>query len=442
MNRSTKWNAAWIVLILAVLALVATFAFAGCGSGNATTTTAASTQTTVTPTTTAPPSTGSSDTTAATTATTVAAGPATGTPYKVAVLSNISGDLAFLGKFITESAQMEVDNLNANGGVDGHPIQLVIEDDGNDPTKAAAAFTKLADDPSVLAITGTCMTPLLPGLQALAEQKQIPYIAACPELPELRAQNPKWTFAIGADEFVNAAAMFDIVKAKGYKSIICISENDALSIAIDNEFIKDATAAGLKAVLLADTVDLGAVDVTPQVNKLKALVDKQGADCIVSTVWPNYTGTFRKTMTAAGLDLPMVSYSVTADPSTLGMGGPELNGLMVPGPKVQAVSWLPDSDPQKKAVTDFVARYEAKFKTLPGQVAVSAGDLVVWLADALKTSGADRTKLRDALASVRNLVGPFSIRTLGAPGDNSGAQPGVFTPMVIDNMKFVELKLK
>jgi branched-chain amino acid transport system substrate-binding protein len=438
MKIGVSRTTALLVLVSAVLALVAAFAFAGCGSGDETTTTAASTQTTVAPTTTAPPSTGSSDTTA----TTAAAGPATGTPYKIAVLSNISGDLGFLGKFITDSAQMEVDFLNANGGVDGHPIELVIEDDGMDPTKAAAAFTRLADDPTILAITGTCMAFLLPGLQALAEEKQIPYIAACPELPDLRAQNPKYTFAIGADEFVNAAAMLDIVKAKGYKNIICISENDALSLAIDNEFINQATAAGLKAVLLEDTVDLGAVDVTPQVNKLKALVDEQGADVIVSTVFPNFTGTFRKTMTAAGLDLPMISYSVTADPSTLGMGGSELNGLMVPGPKVQAISWLLDSDPQKKAVADFVARYQAKFNTLPGQISVSAGDLVVWLSAALKTSGADRAKLRDALASVKDLVGPFAIRTMGKPGDNSGAQPGLFTPMVIENMQFVELKLQ
>ena len=437
MSRWTSGTTRRTVLLLAVL-LIAAFAFAGCGSDDATTTTAASTATTVTPATTAPPSTGGSDTTAATTATT-AGGPATGTPYKIAVLTNISGDLGFLGAFITDTMKMEVEFLNANGGVDGHPLELVIEDDGMDPTKAAASFAKLADDPSVLAITGTCMTFLVPGLQALAEEKQIPYMAACPSLPDVRALNPKWTFHIGADEFVNAKALLDICKSKGYKNIICIANNDALSFVIDNEFIKQAAAVGIKAILLEDTVDMGAVDVTPQVNKLKALYDKQGADAIVSTVWPAYTGTFRKAMTAAGLDLPMVSYSVTADPSTLAMAGEELNGLMVPGPKVQAVSWLPDSDPQKPLVTAFVERYQAKFGTLPGQIAVSAADNVVWLVDALKKSGADRSKLRDALAAVNGLVGPFSVRTLGAPGDNSGAQQ-TFTPMIIENMQFVELK--
>ena len=70
---------------------------------------------------------------------------------------------------------------------------------------------------------------------------------------------------------------------------------------------------------------------------------------------------------------------------------------------------------------------------------MSAADNVVWLVDALKKSGADRAKLRDALAAVNGLVGPFSVRTLGAPGDNSGAQQ-TFTPMIIENMQFVELK--
>ncbi len=428
MNRSASRSTAWIALLVAALILVAMLGIAGCESSDETTTTAASTETT------AAPSTGSSDTTAATTA-----GPATGTPYKIGVLTNISGDLGFLGAFIVDTMKMEVEFLNANGGVDGHPLELVIEDDGMDPTKAAASFAKLAEDPEILAITGTCMAFLVPGLQALAEEIQIPYMAACPSLPEFRELNPKYTFHIGADEFANASALLDICMMKGYKNIICIANNDALSFVIDNEFIKEATAAGLKAVLLEDTVDTGAVDVTPQVNKLKALFDKQGADAIVSTVWPAYTGTFRKAMTAAGLDLPMVCYSVTADPSTLAMAGEELNGLMVPGPKVQAVSWLPDSDPQKQAVTEFVARYQEKFGTLPGQIAVSAADNVVWLVDALKTSGADRAKLRDALAAVDGLVGPFSVRTLGAPGDNSGAQQ-TFTPMVIENMQFVELK--
>ena len=147
-------------------------------------------------------------------------------------------------------------------------------------------------------------------------------------------------------------------------------------------------------------------------------------------------------MTGIGLNLPMVSYSLNADASTLAMGGPELNGVMLPGPKVMAASWLPDTDPQKAVVVDFINRYQAKYNHPPGQVDAGAADCILWIAAALRTSGDDRAKLRDALGSVKNLVGPFAIRTMGKEGDRTGIEPGLFVPMVIKDMQFTELKLQ
>ena len=157
--------------LLALLLIVAV-GLAACGGADETTTTAASTPTTAPATTTAPttPGTGSSETTA----TSAASGPATDTPYKVGILTNTSGDLGFLGKYVVDSMQLEVDKINAEGGINGHPIELVVEDDGYDQTKGAAGFTKLAEDPSILAVTGTMASILLPSLTALAEQNADP----------------------------------------------------------------------------------------------------------------------------------------------------------------------------------------------------------------------------------------------------------------------------
>jgi len=338
--------------------------------------------------------------------------------------------------------QLEVDKINAEGGINGHPIELVVQDDGYDQTKGAAGFTKLAEDPSVLAITRTIASILMPSLTALAEQKEIPYVSCAPENPTIREQNLKWSFYGAADEFLNAAAILDIVEAKGFKSAVVFSHNDPNSLSVANAFVKKATEAGLQAVLLPDGVDIGTVDITPQANKLKALADKQGADCIISTVWPNLTGTLVKTMAGIGLSLPVVAYGLNADVSTLAMGGPELNGVMLPGPKVVAASWLPDTDPQKAVLVDFINRYQAKYNHAPGQVEAGAADCILWIAAALKASGDDRAKLRDALGAVKNLVGPFAIRTMGKEGDRTGIEPGLFVPMVIKDMQFVELKLQ
>ncbi len=115
-----------------------------------------------------------------TTATSEATGTATDAPYRIGILTNTSGDLGFLGKYVVDSMNLEVDKINADGGINGHPIELVVEDDGYDPTKGAAGFTKLAEDPTILAITGTMATILMPSLTALAEQNEIPYVSCSP----------------------------------------------------------------------------------------------------------------------------------------------------------------------------------------------------------------------------------------------------------------------
>lgn len=427
------------VAALLALLLFTLLAVAACGSDETTTTTLPTTQTT-TGASTAPPSTSgvsSSDTTP----TSQTGGPATGTPYKIGVLNTMSGDFGFLGKDLVDTANMEIELINANGGVNGHPLELVVEDDAGDPAKAVAGFTKLADDPEILAIIGPVFPYLLPATQPLADEKQVTYITEGPGIPAVQELNPKFTFYGALYQDIDAQSMLQIFQGKGLKNIAIISQNDPYALSVSNFLIEQAKAAGLQATLLSDTIDPGAMDVTPQVNKLKALIESTGADSIAVNIYPNYVSSFRKAAAAAGIDLPMVAYGVAADWSTLAMGGDELNGLMLPGAKVVAVSWLPDSDPQKAMILDFSNRYQAKFGKVPGAVAVVGADIVRWLAHALETSGPDRVKLRDAIASTTGFLTPYADRTV-QPGSNSSAPFGTYVPMVIEGMQFVELKLQ
>jgi branched-chain amino acid transport system substrate-binding protein len=77
---------------------------------------------------------------------------------------------------------------------------------------------------------------------------------------------------------------------------------------------------------------------------------------------------------------------------------------------VVATPWFADrNDPKVKA---FVARYEKAYGKKPDQFAAQAYDALYILAEALKKAGkADREKLRDALAGIRNfdgVLGKFS----------------------------------
>lgn len=125
----------------------------------------------------------------------------------------------------------------------------------------------------------------------------------------------------------------------------------------------------------------------------------------------------------------------------LKMGGDELNGLNLNGVKTLASSELPDSDPQKQVIVDFVKRYEAKFKVTPGAEAAASYDAIHILANALKVSGADRLKLRDAIESTKNFVGNTGVFNF-TPGNHEGLTKDDLVFYVIKDHKFSVLSLK
>lgn len=420
--RITKRGSGTVLLLIALLL---TAVLAGCGSDTeATTTTATVTNTTGTTAETTTESTG---------------GPATGTPYKIGLLTTLSGPVAFLGKDIADTSQMEVDKINAEGGVDGHPIELVVEDDGMDPGKAVAALTKLAQDKDVLAITGLTITALEPAVRPVAEREKVPFVILSPTLPDLRARGDKYVFNISANEMNNAYSIIQILKAKGVTKAVGITANAPLSVVTLDEIKKQAEAEGITFSILPDAIDTNAVDVTPQVTKLKELVEKEGAQVVVSTVWPTQVGSMVKTLRQLGSEVPVVTDAVAADNSFLAMGGDEINGISMPGVKTLVVDALADSDPQKPVVLAFRDRYQAKFNMIPGAMAAGAYDELQIIVNALKVSGPDRDKLRDALEQTTDYVGAIGVFSY-TPTDHEGVAVGNFALLDIKNKAFELVK--
>ncbi len=112
----------------AVVAAVA--AIAGCGSSSSHSATS--------------PTSGSSSTGASTGATT--SGQAAGAPIKVGVICSCSGALGPFVAPYTEVYQAWAKSVNASGGINGHPVQLIVRDDGSSPaTSFSDAESLIAD---------------------------------------------------------------------------------------------------------------------------------------------------------------------------------------------------------------------------------------------------------------------------------------------------------
>ena len=68
------------------------------------------------------------------------------TKFKIGVSGPLTGDAAVYGLGVKNSAQLAVDEINANGGVNGVQLELVAKDDECLADKAATNYTSLYED--------------------------------------------------------------------------------------------------------------------------------------------------------------------------------------------------------------------------------------------------------------------------------------------------------
>ncbi|MDO8361900.1 MAG: ABC transporter substrate-binding protein [Actinomycetota bacterium] len=79
--------------------------------------------------------------------------PATGDPIKIGAVVGATGPADFSSA--AQGAQAYFNCVNANGGINGRPIQYLVEDDGWDPEKAVTVAKKLVEDEGVVGMVGS-----------------------------------------------------------------------------------------------------------------------------------------------------------------------------------------------------------------------------------------------------------------------------------------------
>jgi branched-chain amino acid transport system substrate-binding protein len=95
----------------------------------------------------------STGTTAAPASSAGSSGPSlSGSPIKIGVMATLTGAQASSTAQAGTVAPAWAEWVNANGGINGHPVQVVVEDDASDPAKGQAAAKKMLDEDNVIAL--------------------------------------------------------------------------------------------------------------------------------------------------------------------------------------------------------------------------------------------------------------------------------------------------
>ena len=213
--------------------------------------------------------------------TTTAAPAPAGDPLVLASLMPLSGDLASLGPGIALGAALAVEQINAAGGINGQPVQLIEGDSGCD---GAVALTSLNDviAQGAQGVMGAACSGTSLAILDTAIAAEVVMVSPSNTSPQFTKIDKKGFYARTApSDLLQGDVLASLLVEDGVQTVSIISRADSYG-----RGLAEATAAAFEAAGgTVKTIVYHATDASEFTSEVTA-VGKGGADAIVGILFP------------------------------------------------------------------------------------------------------------------------------------------------------------
>jgi branched-chain amino acid transport system substrate-binding protein len=347
-------------------------------------------------------------------------------PYKVGVILEVTGGLSFLGEPAKNTVMMIQKEVNDAGGINGHPLKLIVYDTEGKPTLAVTLVQKLIKKDNVCAIVGPMSSGSALAAIPTIQEAQIPNIALGASMKIVEPPK-KWVFNTVQTDTNAVSRIYAFMKKKGYKKVGIATVSNGFGDSGREQLLKLAPEYGLEVVADEKFGEEDA-DMTAQLVKIQSA----GAEAVVCwTVGPT-EAVITKNWKQLAMKIPMYQSHGAASKKFLEMTGKDGEGVIFPAPKLIVVDQIPDSDPQKPILVKYKRSYEATFKQDVSKFGGNAHDAIRIVIDALKAVGPDRAKIRDYVENLKGwlgVVGKYSY----SPTNHNGLTKDYFVMVQVVN---------
>ncbi|WP_370615284.1 ABC transporter substrate-binding protein [Mumia sp. Pv 4-285] len=218
--------------------------------------------------------------------------------YTWGINAELSGVTAYYGEGMEVGIQAYLDEVNADGGINGHKIELVTLDNAADASRTATNTTQLATADEVNAIFGFVLSANCSAGTPVAERYEVPL--ACMSLAEAN----DYAFSLGADNTKAGSAMLAAAsEVAGVDSprAALVNINTLTSVGFGDQVEEKAADAGIEIVTRQE-IDLAASDSSAQVAKIVAAKPDV---VMMSNTGPGFLSVL-KGVRSAGIDAPFI----------------------------------------------------------------------------------------------------------------------------------------
>ncbi len=308
-------------------------------------------------------------------------------PIYVGTSFPMTGTIAADGKLIIDAIQLAVDETNSTGGITGRKIQLQSEDDGADPSTAAAVANKFASDKKIISVitsyNSSCGLAQIPVYKSVG----LPAISPVTTSPAITGISPYYYRTCNSDAF-GGIICAEFCQKLGMKNVYILYENDDYGVAIEKVYedhIKSLgmTVSGVDSFIYGQTKDFSTI-----ITKVR----NSKADGIMFIGLVTELGLLMNQ--SGGFSCPVFADDGCYSPALISENGAAVE-------KVYSLGPFSVDDPDPK-VHKFVNDYEAKFNgSEPSLWSALAYDAAMTLFEAMKSCKAiDRESVNTAMQNV------------------------------------------
>ena len=192
-------------------------------------------------------------------------------PIKVGVVTPLSGTYAPIGKQVRWGAELAVKEINAAGGVNGRPFELLFEDEEANPPVAVRKAEKLLQQDKVDLLTGTVNSGSTLAVGQVAERNDRILVTTVSYAPSITgAQCSANVFRVNANAYMQSNALTSwLIKNAPGKRYFFIGPDYEMGRSTTSAFENDVKRLGGTDVG-ATFPPLGAKDFTPYIGQIRA----------------------------------------------------------------------------------------------------------------------------------------------------------------------------
>jgi branched-chain amino acid transport system substrate-binding protein len=320
-------------------------------------------------------------------------------------IQDMSGTTSVFGNAITRGAELAIEKINSQGGVNGKKMKLITLDTKGDPKEAINAYNRLVDQEKVVAVLGPPISNIGLALAPIANAKKVPVVGSFidPRVtvgPDGKPQAAMFLMQPSSVQYAEIMAGYAVEKLGLKKVGIFYNQSNAYSVSLIKPFKDYAESLGAK-VVIEEKYTKDDKDYKTQLAKIK----EAGADVLYA---PNYTQELVilfKQRKQAGVNVPIVDGLDLAAPFAQNINDPEA------ADNAFFANNFSEKEPQLVEVRN---AYKAKFNNEePINKAYLGYDKILIIVDAIKKMNSTKPEdIIKGLEQVKDLQGTTGVITL------------------------------